>query len=165
MGFGRPAIQLIIEDPFDPDKLPRDGTAMITGTMVEVLDQVLPPHMQETLYEATESLGELAAALTPVARNLARLLEAREVQKVDLEELSANIDTVIQRLDTTLRNVNSVIGDEQNQANFGVFLSFHLCFLDYLGGRIDSMLELRKCAKLTTCSIDCDVVLHNQVPV
>ncbi|MBN2561728.1 MAG: hypothetical protein JXQ75_12440 [Phycisphaerae bacterium] len=118
MGFGRPAIRLVIDEKrYEPGELPRDGTGTITGEMVPVLDQVLPPHMQDTLYEATESLDELATALTPVARNLARLLEARDVQKVDLQELTANLDTVIQRFDMALRNVNAVIGDEMNQTN------------------------------------------------
>jgi len=123
MGFGRPAIQLVIENPFDPDRLSRDGTAMIAGDMIETLDQVLPPDMQETLYEATEDIGELASSLTPVALHLARLLEARDVQKVDLKELAANLDTVVQRFDMTLKNVNTVIGDEENQVNFKTVLA------------------------------------------
>ncbi|MFH1418111.1 MAG: hypothetical protein ABII12_07510 [Planctomycetota bacterium] len=124
MGFGRPAIRLQIDDrTFDPEVLPRDGTGEIKGRMVEVLDQVLPPRIQDTLSEATESLRDLARALTPVATHLARLLEPRDVEKVDLAELTANLDTVIQRFDTALRNFNTLIGDETNVANFNAILA------------------------------------------
>jgi phospholipid/cholesterol/gamma-HCH transport system substrate-binding protein len=124
MGFGRPAICLIIDHTQrQPEMLPRDGTGEITGTMVEILDQVLPPPMQETLTSATKSLDELARALTPVAENLARLLESRDVEQVDLQQLTANLDTVIQRFDATLRNINTVIGDEENIRNLGTLLA------------------------------------------
>jgi phospholipid/cholesterol/gamma-HCH transport system substrate-binding protein len=118
MGLGRPSIRLVIDErTHDPGVLPHDGEGEIEGRMIPILDQVLPPEMQQTLNEATASLDELATALTPVARHLARLLEARDVEKVDLQELTANIDTVIQRFDGTLRNVNALLGDEQNLAN------------------------------------------------
>ncbi len=124
MGFGRPAIRLKVDDrAFDPEVLPHDGTGEIKGSMVKMLDQVLPPHLQNTLSEATESLRDLARALTPVASNLARLLESRDLDKVDLEELTANLDTVIQRFDTTLKNINTLIGDETNIANFNAILA------------------------------------------
>lgn len=118
MGIGRPNIQLVVLDPKDPRKLPKDGTGSITGQMVNPLDQVVPPHMQSTIEEATKNIGALAQALKPAAENLARLLEARDIKQVDLQQVTANLDTVIQRFDAALKSVNVVLGDEQNQVNF-----------------------------------------------
>lgn len=118
MGIGRPDVRIYVLDPNDRRKLPRDGTGSITGRMVHPLDQVVPPHMQATLEQAAADLGALAKALTPVAENLDRLLQARDVKEVDLQKVSANLDTVVQRFDAALKNVNVVLGDEQNQANF-----------------------------------------------
>jgi ABC-type transporter Mla subunit MlaD len=123
MGFGRPAIMITVQKPDEAERLPRDGTAVISGQMVKILDQVLPVEMQSTLVGTADSLKELAGALTPVAENLARLLEARDVEKVDLLELTANMDTVIQRFDTMLRNLNALLGDEQNQTNLSELLA------------------------------------------
>ena len=123
MGFGRPAIQVIVEDPMDHTRLAKDGRAEIRGEMKPMIDQVLPKEMQQTLQDATHQLATLAAALTPVAQNLARLLESRSVQDVDLKQVTANLDTVIQRFDTTLKSVNAVLGDPRNQENFQVALA------------------------------------------
>jgi len=118
MGIGRPTIQLVVRDPKNPNKLPRDGAGSILGEMVNPLDQVVSPHMQSTFESAAKNIGELAAALKPAAENLTRLLEARDVKQVDLQQVTANLDTVLQRLDVSLKNLNAVLGDEQNQVNF-----------------------------------------------
>jgi phospholipid/cholesterol/gamma-HCH transport system substrate-binding protein len=117
MGIGRPTIQLVVLDPKDARKIPKDGTGSITGQMVNPLDQVVSPHMQSTFEAAAKNIGELAAALKPAGENLARLLEARDVKQVDVQQLTANLDTVIQRFDLALKNMNVILGDEQNQAN------------------------------------------------
>jgi phospholipid/cholesterol/gamma-HCH transport system substrate-binding protein len=123
MGFGRPAIQMFVEDPADPRRLSKDGTAVVSGEMKPVLDQVLPKEMQQTLEDATKNIGALAAALTPVAQNFTRLLEARNVQEVDMKQVTANLDSVIQRFDMALKNFNLVLGDPENQANFRTSLA------------------------------------------
>ncbi len=123
MGFGRPNIEIEVTQPDDPAKLPRDGTGTINGMVVHPLDQVLPPHMQTTLETAAEEFASLAAALTPVSENLNRLLESRDVEDVDLDKVSANLDSSIQRLDTVLKNINVIIGDPQNVENFAEVLA------------------------------------------
>lgn len=117
MGFGRPSIGIVVERPRDLERLARDGTAVIAGEMVPILDQLLPVEMQRTLQDATRDIGNLAATLTPVGISLARLIEVRDVHRVDLHEVTANLDTVIQRFDGTLRNLNAVLGDKQSQAD------------------------------------------------
>lgn len=123
MGLGRPIIELVVVDPADATRLAHDGTAIVQGEQKSILDQVLPPQMQHTLEQATADIGRLASATTPVADNLARLLEARDVHDVDIERLTANLDTVIQRFDGALRNLNSILGDAQNQENFSTLLA------------------------------------------
>lgn len=123
MGFGRPAVQFVVLDSAKPQKLPKDGSAKIFGEMMPVLDQLLPKEMQTTLGHATEDIGALAAALKPVAENIARLLESRNIQQVDLQQATANLDTVVQRFDATLKNINLVLGDSRNQENLGAILA------------------------------------------
>jgi phospholipid/cholesterol/gamma-HCH transport system substrate-binding protein len=117
MSIGRPTVQIVIVDPRDSRKLPTDGTGLISGRMVHPLDQVVPPHMQTALEQATKDIGGLAQALTPVAENLNRLLQTRDLKEVDLQHAAANVDTVVQRFDAVLKNLNAVLGDEQNQGN------------------------------------------------
>lgn len=123
IGLGRPAIQLVVEDPLDTSRLPTDGSAVIPGEMIRNIDQLLPPDMQATLMKATNDIGELAAALVPAAKNLSRLLEERNIQDVDVQKFTANLDTLAQRFDASLKNLNAIIGDEQNQANFKAALA------------------------------------------
>jgi len=118
MGFGRPAILVIVEDPDDPGKLPRDGNATMQGMMIPMLDQVLTPDMQRTLGETAAHLGELAAALKPVAANLETILESRNVAQVDNAETTANVTTLIERLDIAVKNFDGLIGDPESQTNF-----------------------------------------------
>ena len=118
MGFGRPAILVVVDNPKDQSKLPRDGKASIEGEMIPMLDQVLTPDMQHTLVQTAAHLGELAAALKPVAANLQAILEPRNVREVDRVETTANITTLIERLDTAVKNFNWLIGDPESQNNF-----------------------------------------------
>ncbi len=118
MGFGRPAILVIVENPDDPAKLTRDGQAEIDGRMIPMLDQVLTPDMQHTLVQTAAHLGELAAALKPVAANLQTILEPRNVREVDVAETTANITTLIERLDIAVKNFNWLIGDPESRTNF-----------------------------------------------
>lgn len=123
MGFGRPSIQFVVSDPHDRARLPKDGSARIDGQMVPILDQLLPKHMQATLEKATRDIGELAAAMKPAVENLTLLLESRNVEKVDMQQATANLATVIQRFDATLKHVNEVLGDPDNQANLSATLA------------------------------------------
>jgi phospholipid/cholesterol/gamma-HCH transport system substrate-binding protein len=123
LSLGRPSIQIMVPYPTDAARLPKDGSAMILGDMLPPLDQVLPKQMQQTLETTAHELGALAEALRPVAQNLSRLLESRSVQEVDLQQTAANMDTVIQRFDATLKNVNMVLGDPENQSNFRTALA------------------------------------------
>lgn len=123
MGLGKPLIELEVLDPNDPRKLARDGSAEIKGQTRSAMDQLVPKDMQKSFLDASTHIGELAAALTPVANNLGRLLEQRDLKDVDLKGITANMATLIQRFDGTLKSVNQVIGSEANQKNFNDLLA------------------------------------------
>lgn len=117
MGFGRPAIQLTVSDRPGQGRLARDGSGQIHGEMVNMLDQLLPADIRGTLTESAKQMGELAAAMRPVSVELTRLLESRKISDVDMHRVTANLDTVVQRMDAGLKNINDVLGDPQNQEN------------------------------------------------
>lgn len=124
MGFGRPAIQMTVSDQPDGGKLARDGTGVIRGEMIAMIDQLLPPELQNTLTKSAatlttsaEQMGDLAASMRPVSVELTRLLESRSIDDVNLKKVTANLDTVVQRMDSGLKNINDVLGDTQNQEN------------------------------------------------
>jgi phospholipid/cholesterol/gamma-HCH transport system substrate-binding protein len=122
MGLGKPFIELEVLDA-KAAKLAQDNTAEIRGRMLPAIDQLVPRNMQNALVTAASHIGELAAALTPVAKNLNQLLEQRDMKDVDLRGITANMATLIQRFDGTLKSLNEVIGDEANQKNFNEVLA------------------------------------------
>lgn len=127
MGFGRPALLLQIDQvKAGAAPLPRDGSRIIYGKMVSMLDQVLPSEMQQTLQDATDHIGELAKALTPVAEDLHILLQAQTIDQVDRDDsdrLTANLYTAVQRLDLALKNLNAIIGDPNNRENLAATIA------------------------------------------
>lgn len=121
MGFGRPALQLVIDDvPATAGFLPTDGSGELLGGMVPPMDQLIRPDQQERLLAATQQIGQLAQALTPVAEDLHRLMEIRTMSQVDgdaTQRITANLYTAVQRLDQTLKSFNAVLANPDNQAN------------------------------------------------
>ncbi|MFO0973443.1 MAG: hypothetical protein U1A27_08410 [Phycisphaerae bacterium] len=122
MGFGRPALQLKIDDPQVKRTLPRDGKAEIMGVVVPMIDQVLTPETQHNLETSATQIGRLAEALTPVAADLHKIMEVRTIDQVEARELTANLYTAVQRLDAALKNLNAIIGDPHNRENFAAAL-------------------------------------------
>ena len=123
MGFGRPTIRIVVDEPEAAGTMPTDGSAMIQGRMLPMLDQVFSPKIQDTLLGTTADIGKLAAALAPVATKIEELLEHRDIKDVDMEKVTANMATVIARLDDTIKNVNAIVGDPDNQQNLKAFLA------------------------------------------
>lgn len=123
MGIGKPLIQINVLNATDERKLPRDGSGRIPGRMMRNIDQLVPRATLETFENATKHIGELAAALRPVAVNLGQLLEQRGIQQVDQQGLAANMATLIQRFDGTLKSLNAIIGSDANRTNFADLLA------------------------------------------
>jgi phospholipid/cholesterol/gamma-HCH transport system substrate-binding protein len=122
MGLGRPLIALNVLDPNDERTLAQDGTAQINGRMLPTLDQLVPREMQNTVEQAGKNIGDLAAALKPAAENLGRMMEARQLPDVDAQKITANLDSLVQRFDASLKSFNAIVGDEANQKNFAEVL-------------------------------------------
>jgi ABC-type transporter Mla subunit MlaD len=123
MGLGRPMIELDVVDPKNTQLLAKDGTAHVPGKMRPAIDQLVPKQMQDSLVHAATHIGDLAAAMKPVADNLSHLLEKRDVKDVDAQKMAANMSTLMQRFDDTLKNVNEIIGGEANKQNFKEILA------------------------------------------
>ena len=123
MGLGKPLIALNVLDPNDERKLVTDGTAQINGRMLPTLDQLVPKNMQNTVEQAGKNIGELAAALKPAAENLGRMMEARQLPEVDAQRVTANLDSLVQRFDASLKSFNAIVGDQANQKNFAEVLA------------------------------------------
>lgn len=122
MGIGKPNISIWVQDSAS-EKLTHDGKGMIEGKMLAPLDQVLKPEIQQQMLNTINQIGGLAESLRPVGANLTRMLEARDLKAVDKQLAQANFDTVVQRLDEVVKNLNSFIGDDQNRENFRAILA------------------------------------------
>jgi methyl-accepting chemotaxis protein len=121
MGFGRPALQIVV-DPLavGERRMPRDGIWPIHGRVVEMLDQVIKPEVQQTFEIAAKQIGVFAEALTPAARDLHDLLRLRTVEEVDTDStgrMVANLYTLVQRFDQTVKSFNEVLASPRNQEN------------------------------------------------
>lgn len=127
IGFGRPLIKIILPTAPTSDYLPTDGSVPIPGEMVSAFDSLFPEDLAEGLGTATQELGKLASALTPVAKDLDHLLEPRTLQEVDaptpgLPRKPGNVSTAVQRLDSALKHFNEVLGDPNNKSNIRIAL-------------------------------------------
>src|SRR5262249_53082812 len=104
---------------------PTDGKVFVQGTVQNPLEGILPPSTVPTLQKTIEQIGELVAALTPVAKELEELIKARPIGSGADENATmiGNLSTVTQRLDIALRHLNALLGDPGNQDNLKVTLA------------------------------------------
>lgn len=125
--MGQPTINIIPPTVPAPE-LPRDGTAIIMGTVKNPLERIIDPRIIGTVEKTTAQIGELAAALTPAANDLHVLLEKRTTQEVDratapppgyptTQEVTANLYTAVERLHNVLKHIEDVLGDSEVQSN------------------------------------------------
>ncbi|MBK8270436.1 MAG: MCE family protein [Planctomycetes bacterium] len=123
IGFGKPAIMINVVGLESATPLPRDGTGVVLGNMINPLDQMLPPDMQKNLVGSLEGVRQLSEALKPVAENLNNLLIQRDMQAVDANQAVANIATLVQRFDLSLKNLNVLLADTENVNNIKATLA------------------------------------------
>jgi ABC-type transporter Mla subunit MlaD len=81
--------------------------------MRSIIGELITKDMVESVQRTITNIGDFAGAATPVASNLAKILEPRSVADVAAEgsSLKPNIATVVERLDRLVENVNNVLGD------------------------------------------------------
>ncbi len=115
LGIGTGRIQIIIpaQDTWPLDK---DGLAVISGEMASMLGEVITEDFTNSVKRTFDHIGNLAAAATPVAENLARLMEPRPAGAVDEhggseKDVPPNLSTAVERFDELLANLNAVVGD------------------------------------------------------
>jgi ABC-type transporter Mla subunit MlaD len=115
--MGRAVIRLLVR-PTAGAALPRDGTAQIVGGIADPLEGILPPGFGDQMSTTLREIGDLAAALRPVALEFEKLIQQRNLADFDESDSTlSNISTLIQRFDLLVKNVNGVIGDPNNQQN------------------------------------------------
>lgn len=120
--FGRPPIRIVLGEKPSGADLPLDGSGVLSGRVVSMPEQVLPPKVQGQVERVMDEVADLAAALKPVARNLDELLESRPLSAVDQKEMTANFATIVERFDVTLQNFNTILADPENVQNLKVTL-------------------------------------------
>ena len=117
LGFGTGRIELVVE-PGAERLLPKDG-ASIGGEMRSVIGEFITKEMVDSVQRTVTNIGDLAGEATPVAKNLANLLEQRPVSEVGKPgtAVMANVTTVVERLDELIANLNAVLGDVNVQGD------------------------------------------------
>ncbi|HUU85793.1 MAG TPA: MlaD family protein [Phycisphaerae bacterium] len=113
-GLGRGHIEIIGPDvetqPLDPK------SAEILGEMGNPFEGLVPEDLMFSLDKTVQHMGNLFEAARPVADDLHELFRIRRINEVDdpmaeAQKITANLFTVVQRLDRTLKHFNEVLGD------------------------------------------------------
>ncbi len=126
MALGKPAIRIDV-GPQNSDKmLPTDGTGELVGYVAGGLEELIPRETMKELEEAGLALTNLAKALEPVAKDLHELFKPVSVEKLDQatgpSRPLANISTVVQRFDRSLKSINKIMADPNNQKNLSMII-------------------------------------------
>jgi len=119
MGFGTGRIDICVRPGVPAEPLERVG-ATIPGEMHYVLREVISEELTSTVERTIAHIGNLAASAKPVANYLAKLIEQRTVADVDRpgapeRGFTANLSTVLERIDNLVADINAVLGDENVQ--------------------------------------------------
>jgi len=111
LGAGRPPI-LITPGPLDAPALA--SGEFIPGRMVKAIDSLIPREIVSSFDRTATQVGEAAAALSPVLKDLHEMIQPRDVTAVDLPAgPPGNLATAAVRLDAMLKHFNEVLGDPQ----------------------------------------------------
>lgn len=92
--------------------LPQDDTATIEGTMAGALDSIVPPEYIETLGSAVNQIATMAEKVGVVLDDWHELFKLAPVERVDdpSQKQYANLSTLVERLNTTIKLVNESLG-------------------------------------------------------
>jgi hypothetical protein len=114
LGVGRGRIEILVPPGGGGPPIGREK-AEILGEMGSMIHEIVPETMLSSVERAVRQIGDFAAALTPVADDLHEIFKKTPIEMVDdpaqVRRATANLFTVIQRFDRTLKHVNDVIGD------------------------------------------------------
>ncbi len=112
LGLGTGHVQIVVPKDGSRDPLAKEG-ASIKGAMHSLIGELITKDLVASVQRAIGNIGNFADAATPVASNLAIMLEARSVADVNNpnSEMTANLATVVERIDNLVANLNVVLGD------------------------------------------------------
>lgn len=114
LGFGRARVQINVPmGTTPPGYLSTSGQATLIGIVQGPFEQIIPKQIGNTLEKTASQIGQLAAALTPAARDLHDLLKETPIEQINAGQAVGNLSSVLQRLDASLHNINDVIGNPQ----------------------------------------------------
>ncbi len=120
-GLGRGRIDIKVLEGQDAPPLP-EGEAIL-GVVGNPLGDMIPDTLLNSIDRSVAQFGNFVEALTPVAADLHLLLERHTVAAVDqpvddARRLTANLSTVIERFDKSLKTFNDTFGDPQVKAGW-----------------------------------------------
>ena len=114
MGLGRGSVEIFAEGA-GMEPLPPGGR--IVGISKNPLEDIIPESLVSSFEGTVIRIGNFAETLTPVADDLHQILRIRTVAEVDSQQsaaqVTANLYTAIERLDTALKNINAIVGDAE----------------------------------------------------
>lgn len=119
LGFGTGHIELIVEPGVGAEPLDQK-LATVPGEMRSIIGELISKEMVSSVEETIRNIGDLAESATPVMNSAAALMQQRTTAQVDrrgaaAQGMTANLSTVIERLDKLVANMNAVLGDEDVQ--------------------------------------------------
>jgi ABC-type transporter Mla subunit MlaD len=119
LGIGTGHIDILVEaGAGDLSPLPKKG-AQIRGDMRSIVNELITKDMIDTVQRTITNFGNFADAATPVAANLSKFFEPRTVAEVSEPQakLTANVTTLVERIDQLVANLNVVLGDVNVQGD------------------------------------------------
>ena len=116
LGFGSGHVDITVEPAREHVPLPKKD-AEIRGEMRSRIGELVSQDMIESLQNMVTHIGDLAAAAVPVANNVAKLIEQRSIEDIVSQGAAQgdrvpNLSSVLQRIDTFMAHLNTVLGDE-----------------------------------------------------
>ncbi len=119
LGFGTGRIELCVKPGVRVEPLPKEF-ALIRGEMHSIVGEIIDKELVGSVEQTITHIGNLAEAMKPVAKNVAELLEQRTVADVSQPDaaergITANVATMIERIDNLAAHINAVLGDEHMQ--------------------------------------------------
>jgi len=121
LGIGSGQVHIVVGDAAAVEPLPKEG-ATIHGEMASAFGEIISKELTSSVQRTVDHIGNFAHAATPLADHLSNLLEERTIDQVDhpmspADRIPANLATAIERFDRLVLNVNTVLGDQEVQAD------------------------------------------------
>lgn len=119
LGFGTGHVA-IVADPTQPGEPLDREDAELPGEMRSIVGELISKELIHSLERTISRIGTLAEVTAPVMDELTQLMKQRAVTEVDEpgaaeRGVTANISTMVERIDAFVAHLNAVLGDENVQ--------------------------------------------------